>query len=55
MNTDHTFHALDTATPYPSTHPGAQTGKKANYLLRWVNSTGDKGPWSGVISATIGG
>ena len=51
----YSFLALDTATPYLSTYPGAHAGKKASYLLRWVNTTGDKGPWSDVISATIAG
>ena len=52
---DYSFLALDTATPYLSTSPGAHAGKKASYLLRWVNTTGDKEPWSDVISATIAG
>lgn len=49
------FLALDTATPYLAQYPGAQAGKKAHYLLRWVNTTGDKGPWSDAFSATIPG
>ena len=51
----YSFVALDTATPYLATYPGAQAGKKTNYLLRWVNTTGDKGPWSDTVSATIPG
>jgi hypothetical protein len=27
--------------------------KKAHYLLRWVNTRGDKGPWSETVTATI--
>ena len=28
-------------------------GKTAHYLLRWMNSKGETGPWSTIISATI--
>ena len=28
-------------------------GKMAVYMLRWVNTRGEKGPWSGVTSATV--
>ena len=49
------FLALDTATPYVAEYAGAQGGKKAHYMLRWVTKQGDKGPWSETVSATIGG
>lgn len=49
------FLALDTATPYLVQFSGAQAGKKAYYLLRWVNTRGDQGPWSETFSATIVG
>lgn len=49
------FLALDTSTPYVATFPGADGGKTAHYMLRWVNSRGEKGPWSQTVSATIGG
>ena len=39
MNTCNASLALDTATPYLATYPGAQACEKANYLLRWVNTT----------------
>lgn len=51
---DFDFLAVDTATPYLSEYAGADGGKNANYILRWVNSRGQKGPWSEVFSATIG-
>jgi hypothetical protein len=38
--------ALDTRTPYTLAFAGADGGKNANYLLRWVNPAGEKGPWS---------
>jgi len=43
-----------TRTPYTLDFAGADGGKNANYLLRWVNPTGEKGPWSETASATIG-
>ena len=48
------FVALDTSTPYVVDYPGADGNKVAHYLLRWVNTRGDKGPWSETVSATIG-
>jgi hypothetical protein len=32
---------------------GGDGGKNAHYILRWVNTRGQKGPWSEVVSATI--
>jgi hypothetical protein len=46
---------LDTNTPYLAEYTGAQAGKKAHYMLRWVSTRGDKGPWSETASATIAG
>jgi hypothetical protein len=50
-----TFLALDTASPYLAAYAGADANKMAHYLLRWATNAGDKGPWSGTVSATIGG
>jgi len=47
------FVALDTASPYIAEYDGADGGKTAHYMLRWVKSSGDKGPWSETVSATI--
>jgi hypothetical protein len=49
-----TFLALDSRSPYLATYDGADGGKTAHYLLRWVNTRGQKGPWSETVSATIG-
>jgi hypothetical protein len=49
------FLALDTNTPYLAEYTGAQAGKKAHYMLRWVDTRGDKGPWSETARATIAG
>lgn len=51
---DFSFVALDTATPYTLDFDGPDGGKNAHYILRWVNSTGEKGPWSETASVTIG-
>ncbi len=34
--------------------PREDGGKTARYVLRWVTTTGEKGPWSETASATIG-
>ncbi len=40
-------------TPAVITFDAEDGGKTANYLLRWLNTTDEPGPWSQVISATI--
>lgn len=45
--------ATDTATPYTAEYDGADAGKIAHYMLRWVNTRGERGPWSQTVSATI--
>lgn len=47
------FITLDTASPYIAEYDGANGGKTAHYMLRWVKSSGEKGPWSETVSATI--
>ena len=47
------FVAMDTASPYIVEYDGADGGKTAHYMLRWVKSSGEKGPWSETVSATI--
>lgn len=51
---DFEFVAIDTRTPYVLDFDGADGGKNAHYILRWVNPTGEKGPWSETATATIG-
>ena len=48
------FMALDTKTPYTLDFDGADGGKNAHYMLRWVSTTGQKGPWGDTAMATIG-
>ena len=48
------FLSLATRTPQVAEFPGADGGKTAHYMLRWIATTGEKGPWSETASATIG-
>jgi hypothetical protein len=48
-----TFLALDTATPYVAQFGPEHAGKTAHYLLRWQFKDGSYSPWSETISATI--
>jgi hypothetical protein len=45
--------ALDTRTPYVAEFEGGDAGKTAYYMLRWVSTRGEPGPWSQTVSATI--
>lgn len=47
------FHMLSTRAPQRISFKAEDSGKTANYLLRWVNTRGEYGPWSQVISATV--
>lgn len=49
----YTFSMLSTRSPQQISFDDVDAGKTANYLLRWVNSKGEHGPWSQIISATI--
>jgi hypothetical protein len=48
-----TYLATDTRTPYTASFDGADGGKTAYYMLRWVNTRGERGPWSQTVAATI--
>ncbi len=48
------FLGLDTRTPYTAKFQGAEANKVAHYMVRWVSTRGEKGPWSETASATIG-
>ncbi len=47
------FVKLATRSSEVVTFEAVDGGKTANYLLRWVNTKGEPGPWSVVASATI--
>ena len=48
-----TYLATDTRTPYVVDFEGTQGGQIAYYMLRWVSTRGETGPWSQTVSATI--
>ena len=48
------FLGLSTRSPFTADYPGTDGGQIAYYWVRWVNSRGEKGPWSETASATIG-
>lgn len=45
--------ALDTRTPYTVEFEASDAGKTAHYMLRWMSTRGETGPWSHTVSATI--
>jgi hypothetical protein len=45
--------ALDTRTPYVTDFEAADAGKTAYYMLRWLSTRGETGPWSQTVSGTI--
>lgn len=47
--------ATDTATPYLAQFTGADAGKTAHFIGRWVSTRGEPGPISETLSATIPG
>ncbi len=48
-----TYVVADTKTPYNNTFPDSDAGKTVHYMLRWVNTRNEPGPWSETISVTI--
>ncbi len=45
---------METRTPYVIDYLGEDGDKTAQYMLRWIATTGERGPWSETASATIG-
>lgn len=50
-----TYLGTDTRTPYVAEYHESDAGKVAHYMLRWINTKGETGPWSQTVSATITG
>jgi len=50
-----TFVQLATASPCEVQLNATDIGKTARYCLRWVNTRGERGPWSAPAMATIAG
>lgn len=44
---------LVTRSPFEVNYTGDDGGKMAHYMLRWVGTKGEKGPWSVVESVTV--
>ncbi len=47
------FPGLDIATPDTAHYEMEDAGKTACYLLRWVNTRGEPGPWPETLATTI--
>lgn len=48
-----TFIGLDTRTPYLAEFDPEDSGKAVWYVLRWVSTTGEPGPWGPVFAAVV--
>ena len=48
------FLMLSTRTPAITEFTGPEGGKTAHYMLRWLSTRGEAGPWSETASATVG-
>jgi len=47
--------ATNTSSPYMVLFEGKDAGKVVYYWLRWVNTRGERGPWSNMLSAMVVG
>lgn len=52
---DYSYLATDTKTPYIATYTQAEAGKRVSYRLRWVNTSGETGPFGAACSGMIVG
>jgi hypothetical protein len=52
---DSTFVCIDAVTPRIFEFAPAQAGSMAHWTARWINTRGEPGPWSDVVSAVIPG
>lgn len=43
----------DTNSPHTTTFEGKYAGKVVYYMMRWVNTRGEHGPWGSTISAMV--
>ncbi len=49
----YTFHSVATRPTLRAEYHPEDGGKTAVYMLRWVSTRGERGPWSEIASATI--
>lgn len=47
------FVIVDPKTPHTVTYDGTDANKTAHYMLRWISTRGEPGPWSETVSASI--
>jgi hypothetical protein len=47
------FVELATRSPHTLEYPSTDRGKMVWYATRWVNTRGEKGPWSEIVSAIV--
>jgi hypothetical protein len=52
---DFVFVAIDTKTPQLWEFDPSEAGQMAHWVARWINTRGEAGPWSDVVSATVPG
>lgn len=50
-----TFTAIDTRTPQIWEFDPSDGGQMGHWIARWINTRGETGPWSDVVSATVPG
>ena len=48
-----TFLLVSTRTPAVALFTGPDGGKTAHYMLRWLSTRGETGPWGEMVSATV--
>ena len=48
-----TFLTMTTKPSFRAEFKAGEGGKTAVYMARWVNTRGEKGPWSDVTTATV--
>lgn len=48
-----TYLTTDTSSPHTTTFEGKYAGKIVYYMMRWVNTRGEHGPWGSTISAMV--
>ncbi|MBL8880105.1 MAG: hypothetical protein JNG88_13385 [Phycisphaerales bacterium] len=47
------FLTMTTRSSFRAEYAKAAGGKTAVYMARWVNTRGEKGPWSEITTATV--
>jgi hypothetical protein len=48
-----TFMTMTTRPSFRAEFKAGEGGKTAVYMARWINTRGEKGPWSEITTATV--